>query len=104
MKNLTTQLMSVDDLISKIDFMGKDTKQQLIKKIQQPLISSEKWNTYQELKAKRIDGILTEIERQKLIDIYSKIEEANSERLLNLVELSKLTGKSVRGLMKKFKV
>jgi len=96
--------MSVDDLISKIDFMGKDTKQQLIKKIQQPLISSEKWNTYQELKAKRIDGILTEIERQKLIDIYSKIEEANSERLLNLVELSKLTGKSVRGLMKKFKV
>ena len=74
-------------------------EEELIAKIQQG-ISVEKWNKYYELKEKRVAQTLTEKEHQELINIYGQIEEANAERILNLVRLSKLTEKPVRDLMK----
>lgn len=89
----------IADLIQKHLETESTEEEELISKIQKG-VSIELWNKYYKLKEKRIDLTLTETEHQELIHIYSIIEEANAERLLNLVHLSKLTGKPVRQLMK----
>lgn len=74
-------------------------EEELLEKIQQG-IAIDKWQRYYELKEKRIEETLTEEEYQELIMIYNIIEEANAERMLNLVQLSQLKDIPVRKLMK----
>jgi hypothetical protein len=74
-------------------------EEELLEKIQQG-IAIDKWQRYYELKEKRIEETLTEAEYQELIMIYNIIEEANAERMLNLVQLSQLKDIPVRKLMK----
>lgn len=71
----------------------------MLEKVQQG-IAIDKWHRYYELKEKRIAETLTEAEHQELTTIYSAIEEANAERMLNLVQLSQLKDIPVRKLMK----
>jgi hypothetical protein len=73
-------------------------EEELLEKIQQG-IAIEKWQKYHELKEKRIAETLTTEEYQELNSIYNAIEEANAERMLYLVQLSKLRNIPVRQLM-----
>jgi hypothetical protein len=73
-------------------------EEELLEKIQQG-VAIEKWQKYHELKEKRIGEILTTTEYQELNAIYNAIEEANAERMLHLVQLSKLRNTPVRQLM-----
>jgi hypothetical protein len=73
-------------------------EEELLEKIQQG-VAIEKWQKYHELKEKRIGETLTTTEYQELNVIYNAIEEANAERMLHLVQLSKLRHTPVRQLM-----
>jgi|AntRauTorckE5430_2_1112549.scaffolds.fasta_scaffold06823_1 hypothetical protein len=73
-------------------------EEELLEKIQQG-VAIEKWQKYHELKEKRIGETLTTTEYQELNAIYNAIEEANAERMLHLVQLSKLRNTPVRQLM-----
>lgn len=73
-------------------------EEELLEKIQQG-VAIEKWQKYHELKEKRIGETLTTTEYQELNVIYNAIEEANAERMLHLVQLSKLRNTPVRQLM-----
>jgi len=74
-------------------------EEELLEKIHQG-ISIEEWNKYRFLKEKRITGTLTKLEQETLVEIYNKIEEVNAERMLYLVQLSKLKNIPIRDLMK----
>jgi hypothetical protein len=73
-------------------------EEELLEKIQQG-VAIEKWQKYHELKEKRIGETLTTTEYQELNVIYNAIEEANAERMLHLVQLSKLRNTPVRQLI-----
>lgn len=73
-------------------------EEELLEKIQQG-VTIDKWHRYYELKEKRISETLNQNEHQELIVIYNAIETANAERMIHLVQLSKLRNIPVRQLM-----
>ncbi len=73
---------------------------ELLQKINLGITLTEaEWLTYRRLVALRKAELLTEIEHKKLIHLSKKIEEANTERLIYLVALSKLRQVSLDKVM-----
>jgi hypothetical protein len=82
-ENVEKRLSKEDDLLLKIN-QG---------------ISIEKWQRFYVLKEKKENQVLTEIEHQEIISIYSEIENIHAQRMLYLVELANLRGTDLRSLM-----
>lgn len=58
-------------------------------------LSSDRWEHYHTLLAKRRTETLTPAEHATLIDISDQIEQANVPRIQALIELAKLRGQSL---------
>jgi hypothetical protein len=82
-ENVEKRLSKEDDLLLKIN-QG---------------VSIEKWQRFYVLKEKKENQVLTEIEHQEIISIYSEIENIHAQRMLYLVELANLRGTDLRSLM-----
>ncbi|HEX3552938.1 MAG TPA: hypothetical protein VIA62_06885 [Thermoanaerobaculia bacterium] len=61
--------------------------------------SSETWQRYTALKAKRQAETLTPQEQAELITLSDKIEETNVQRMENVIQLARLRQTSVDALM-----
>ncbi len=62
-------------------------------------LSSDRWEHYHTLLAKRRTETLTPAEHATLIDISDQIEQANVQRIQALIELAKLRGQSLSIVM-----
>lgn len=62
-------------------------------------LSSDRWEEYHSLMAKRRAAILTEAEHARLIAISDEIEEANVPRIRALIALAQLQGRDISTLM-----
>lgn len=82
------------------------TKQQveIIKEINESVLSTEKQSRYDELVEKRQNEILTENELEELIALTDETEELNVRRLENLVRLALSSQKSVDEVMEELEI
>ena len=71
---------------------------ELLQKINLGLSETE-WQRYHKLITKRRSETLTEDEKQELIALSDRIEEANARRIEALVELAELRGTSLEAVM-----
>ena len=62
-------------------------------------VSQEEWTTYKKLNALRREERLTEQAHQTLIQLGDKIEQANVQRVQNLIALAQIRGISVQKLI-----
>ena len=92
LENYLVQLLSSATKAQKKQDKDKPLSEtELLQKINLGITLTEaEWLTYRRLVALRKAELLTEIEHKKLIHLSKKIEEANTERLIYLVALSKL--------------
>lgn len=62
-------------------------------------LPSETWDEYQELREKFRAETLTEVEHQRLIEIYNQIEVINAQRIGFIAELARLRQVSLKEMM-----
>jgi hypothetical protein len=68
---------------------------EIIKEINECILSPEKQNRYDNLVKKRQDEKISQVELEELIALTDETEELNVKRLENLVRLALSSGKSV---------
>lgn len=93
-KILQEQLRQISDLDE--GFIKKESE--LLHKISLGIAEKE-WNLYSSLIQKRDNGKITEVELPKLIALSDKVENANVERIKNLIKLANLRGVTLTALM-----
>lgn len=77
---------------------------ELIKEINEYVLSTEKQSRYDELVEKRRDEKITESEMEELIALTDETEELNVRRLENLVRLALSSKKSVNEIMEELEI
>ena len=101
LENYLVQLLSSATKAQKKQVKDKPLSEtELLQKINLGITLTEaEWLTYRRLVALRKAELLTENEHKQLIHLSKKIEEANTERLIYLVALSKLRQVSLDKVM-----
>ena len=101
LENYLVQLLSSATKAQKKQAKDKPLSEtELLQKINLGITLTEaEWMTYRRLVALRKAELLTEKEHKQLIHLSKKIEEANTERLIYLVALSKLRQVSLDKVM-----
>jgi hypothetical protein len=67
-------------------------------------LSKELQNRYNVLVKKRHNETLTEVEYQDLINLTTQVESINNQRLIHLIELSKLRNQSLDDIITSFEI
>ena len=105
------ELNELDDFITRLkDLRAKKTDNTKLSRVQylkgavQVNLSPEEDNRYDFLHEKLENSTISESEREEYKKLTVKAREINVGRMKNLAELSNLTGKSMRELMKELKL
>ena len=96
--NLDSYLVLLLKQMAKQNTPKQFTESELLKRINTG-VSQEEWTTYRKLNALRREERLTEQAHQILIQLGDKIEQANAQRMQNLIALAQLRGESVQKLI-----